>query len=177
MVGSAAANPQTPEAAFAPTKVDPDPPARRAPPAVPAADAAPSWDLDGTYLWLGPAGAASHVDGEWDSTIGADLTIIRVRERDLLGVVGGSIGASRWTVRGGGRIWLDALAGTRLVRMVGVSAGPLLELSEVSHPRAGASIGLWAFVGVTPFVRAGMVSELGGFVELGVHIALPVIRR
>ncbi|HEY5950928.1 MAG TPA: hypothetical protein VIV40_35795 [Kofleriaceae bacterium] len=163
--------------AFAPTKVDPDPPPRPAQPAVPAAAAGPSWDLDGFYIWLGPSGAASHIDADWDSTIGADATAIRVRERDLLGAIGATLGASRWTVRGGGRIWLDGLIGTRAGRMVGLSAGPLLELSELAHPRVGGSVGLWAFVGVTPFVRAGLVSDLGGFVEVGVHIALPVLRR
>jgi hypothetical protein len=181
MVGTASADPQTPQidtaTGFTPTKVDPDPPARRASPQVPPADETPSWDLDGTYLWLGPAGAASRIEAQWDSTVGIDATVIRVRENDLLGVIGGTLGASRWTVRGGGRIWLDGLIGTRLGRMVGVSAGPLLELSELAHPRLGGSIGLWAFVGVTPFVRAGMVSDIGGFVEIGVHIALPVIRR
>lgn len=162
---------------FAPTRVDPDPPPRRAPPALPAADAQPSWDLDGLYLWLGPAGAASRIEDEWDSTIGADATLIYVRERAALGAIGATLGASRWTVRGGGRIWVDGLVGTRLGRMVGLSAGPILELSDLSHPRLGGSVGLWAFLGVTPFVRTGMVSELGGFVEIGVHVALPVLRR
>jgi hypothetical protein len=162
---------------FAPTRVDPDPPARRAPPTAGTAQAAPSWDLDGLYLWLGPTTAASRIDADWDSTIGADATVIRVREREALGAIGATFGASRWTVRGGGRIWLDGLVGTRLGRMVGLSAGPIVELSELAHPRLGGSLGLWAFVGVTPFVRAGMVNELGGFLEIGVHIALPVLRR
>jgi hypothetical protein len=61
--------------------------------------------------------------------------------------------------------------------MVGVSAGPILELNELQHPRYGGSVGLWAFVGVTPFLRVGAVEELGGFAEIGVHIALPVFRR
>jgi hypothetical protein len=162
---------------FTPTKIDPDPPERRAPPVVPSEAQAPSWNLDGLYLWLGPAGAASHIDGEWDSTIGADATLVRVREREALGVIGASFGASRWTERGGGRLWLDGLVGTRFVRMVGVSAGPMLELNDLSHPRFGASVGLWTFFGVAPFVRAGMVQDLGGFVEVGLHIMLPVIRR
>lgn len=161
---------------LSPTRVDPDPPPRKTPAAVPAAPSAPSWDLDGLYLWLGPTGAASRIDAEWDSTFGADATLVRVRERSTLGAVGASLGASRWTVRRGGRIWLDGLVGTRIGRMVGASAGPLLELSELAHPRIGGSVGLWAFVGVTPFVRAGLVRETGGFVEIGVHIALPVIR-
>jgi hypothetical protein len=162
---------------FAPTKVDPDPPPRRVPAGVPAAQAKPSWDLDGLYLWLGPTTAASHIDSDWDSTIGADATVIRVRERDALGAIGATFGASRWTVRGGGRIWLDGLIGTRIGRMVGMSAGPILELSELAHPRPGASVGVWLFAGVTPFARVGVVDELGTFAEIGLHIALPVYRR
>jgi hypothetical protein len=159
---------------FVPTRVEPVSPPRRAPATV---ETHPSWDLDGLYLWLGPSGAASRIDATWDSTIGGDLSVVRVREQDLLGAVGLTIGASRWTERGGGRLWLDAIAGTRIGRMVGVSAGPILEMSELAHPRFGGSVGAWAFLGVTPFVRVGIVDKLGGFVELGLHIALPVLRR
>ena len=159
---------------FVPTRVEPDPPARRAPVVV---ETAPSWDLDGFYLWLGPSGAASRIDSAWDSTVGGDLSVVRIRERDLLGAVGVSVGGSRWTERGGGRLWLDAIAGTRVGRMVGISAGPILELDELAHPRLGGSVGIWAFLGVTPFVRAGIVDKAGGFIEIGVHIALPVLRR
>jgi len=160
-----------------PTSAIPDPPARETdPPRVSPANFTPAWDLDGLYFWLGPTGAASRVEANWDSTIGADAALIRVREREPLGVIGASFGASRWTERGGGRLWIDALVGTRLGRMVGVSAGPILELSELAHPRAGVSLGLWGFVGVTPFVRVGAVDDLGGFAEVGVHLALPVLR-
>jgi hypothetical protein len=157
-----------------PTHVDPDPPSRKneVAPVLP-----PSWDLDGLYIWLGPSGAASRIDADWDSTIGGDLSILRVRERDLVGTVGGSLGAARWTVRGGGRIWLDAIVGTRMLgRMTGISAGPILELSELAHPRYGGSVGVWTFVGVTPYARIGTVTDLGGFVEVGIHIALPIVR-
>jgi hypothetical protein len=158
---------------FVPTKTDPDPPAREAeaPPVHP-----PSWDLDGLYFWIGPVGAASRAEASWDSTIGGDIALVRVREHEAIGAIGATLGASRWTERGGGRLWLDALVGTRFGRMVGVSAGPILELAELSHPRVGASVGLWAFVGVTPFVRVGAVQDLGGFVEVGVHVALPALR-
>jgi hypothetical protein len=165
-------------AAADPAATIPDPPPRQNAPVVGPAGLPPSWDLDGIYLWLGPTGAASHVDATWDSTIGADATVIRVREHRGLGAIGGSLGASRWTERGGGRIWLDALVGTRIFgRMAGVSAGPILELSDLAHPRIGASAGVWTFAGITPFARIGAVQELGMFGEIGVHIALPVYRR
>lgn len=156
----------------------PDAPAAPQPVVVPRATFRPSWDLDGTYLWLGPVGAASFVDATWDSTFGGEAAVVVVREHALLGLVGGNLGASRWTERGGGRVWVDGLIGTRLMgRMMGASLGPILELSELAHPRLGASIGAWGFVGITPFARVGAVSHLGMFAELGIHIALPVLRR
>ena len=137
----------------------------------------PTWDLDGLYLWLGPIAAASREASQWDSTIGGDATVIRVREHESLGAIGGTLGAARWTARGGGRIWLDGLAGTPAWgRMFGVSAGPFVELADLHHPRIGGSIGVWAFLGVTPYARIGAVSGLGAFAEVGLHIALPVLR-
>ena len=145
---------------------------------MPASPLPPSWDLDGTYLWLGPVGAASYVASQWDSTVGADATLVRVREHAPLGAIGATFGASRWTARGGGRLWLDAVAGTEIAgHMVGVTAGPILELSDLAHPRAGGSVGVWGFFGIAPFARVGVVQGLGGFAEVGLHITLPVIRR
>jgi hypothetical protein len=153
-----------------------DAPARS--PATPPAAFRPSWDLDGIYLWLGPIGAASYVDHTWDSTFGGEAAVVAIHERRSLSLVGANAGASRWTGRGGGRVWVDGLVGTRLLgRMMGASLGPILELSELAHPRIGASIGLWGFAGITPFARAGAVLDLGVFAELGVHFALPVLRR
>jgi hypothetical protein len=158
--------------------VSTDAPPRTMPPALPPAHFAPTWDLDGFYLWLGPSGAASYVASQWDTTFGADLSLLRVREHAGVGAIGASLGAARWTERGGGRIWLDGVLGTELGgHMVGVSAGPILELSDLAHPRGGGSVGIWGFVGVTPYARIGEVDGLGTFVELGVHIALPVFRR
>jgi hypothetical protein len=182
VIGNASGDPAPPSAALrgpaAPgLAVIPDPPARERSPRVGPGNFRPSWDLDGWYVWLGPSGAASHVDGEWDSTFGGHLALVRVRERDRLGAVGAMVAANMWTERGGGRISLDGLAGTRILRMVGVSAGPIVELSELAHPRYGGSLGVWAFLGVTPFVRVGAVEDLGAFAEIGVHVALPVYRR
>ncbi len=158
------------------TSVRPDPPPREVAPVVPKTTFRPSWDLDGSYLWLGPLGAASYAEDEWDSTVGGQIAILRIRERDVLGAIGGSFGASRWSATGSYRLWLDAIAGTRLGKMIGVSAGPLLELSHERHPHVGGSVGIWAFLGVTPYARVGIVDELGGFAEIGLHIALPAKR-
>lgn len=156
----------------------PDAPAAPHPVVVPPATFRPSWDLDGTYLWLGPIGAASFVAASWDSTFGGEAAIVVVHEHAPLGLYGVNLGASRWTERDGGRLWIDGLVGTRLLgRMMGASLGPILELSELAHPRLGGSIGVWGFAGITPFARVGAVSNLGMFAELGVHIALPVLRR
>ena len=158
--------------------IAPDPIPRSGPPSVGPDQFRPTWDLDGIYLWLGPVGAASTIDSDWDSTFGADLAVVRIREREPLSAIGFDAGASLWTARDGGRIWLDVLAGTRLAgRIYGVSVGPLVELSDFAHPRYGGSVGVWAFFGITPFVRIGVVDELGPFVDVGVHIALPVLRR
>ena len=145
---------------------------------VPPATLRPSWDLDGTYLWLGPLGAASRIDARWDSTFGADAAVVVVRERAPLALVGGDLGASRWTARGGGRVWVDGLVGTHLLgHLAGISLGPIVELSDIAHPRPGASVGVWGFAGITPFARVGSVANLGMFAEVGLHIALPVMRR
>lgn len=165
-------------AAADPTTTIPDPASRANPPVVAPAGFRPSWDLDGVYLWLGPTVAASRIEGEWDSIVGGDLSVLRVREHETLATIGGSAGAAVWTERGGGRIWADMVVGTRIGGwMVGTTAGPLVELSDVSHPRVGGSVGVFGFVGVTPFARVGYVDKLGGFAEIGVHLALPVLRR
>ncbi len=86
-------------------------------------------------------------------------------------------GAARWAERGGGRLWLDGVAGTRLGgRMYGATLGPVVELAELEHPRVGGTVGIWAFFGPTPYARVGVIADGEAIVEIGIHIALPVIR-
>ena len=168
---------QADPAVFVPTATAPDVPARTAPPAVGAGHLPPSWDLDGTYLWLGPVGAAGHLAGQWDSAFGVDASVVRVREHERLGAIGGSFGAARWTSHDGGRLWLDLLVGTPIAgHMVGVSAGPLVELNATHHAQVGGAVGVWGFAWITPYAKVGTAGDLGAFVELGIHVALPVIR-
>jgi hypothetical protein len=161
---------------FVPTAVTPDPPPAHAP--EPPKLFRDSSDLDGIYVWLGPEGAANWIDSQWDSTFGVDASLVRVREHESMAAIGGSLGAAKWTSRGGGRVWAEALLGTSLAgHVVGLSAGPLLELSDFEHPHIGGSVGIWGFIGVTPYARVGRVDSLGNFAEIGVHIALPAFRR
>ena len=161
-----------------PVAINPDPPPPRQTVSVGRSQFRPSWDRDGVYLWLGPVGTASVVDSDWDSTFGGDLAIVRGRERHSLAAIGFDLGATTWTARGGGRIWLDALVGTMVsTRVVGLSLGPLVELHDLQHPRYGGSLGLWTYFGIAPFARVGVVDELGVFVDIGIHIALPVYRH
>jgi hypothetical protein len=156
----------------------PDVPARSQPVVVPAPRLPSTASLDGFYVWLGPVGAASHIDGQWDSTFGAEAAVVVVHEQAPLATVGVTAGASRWTERGGGRVWVDGLVGTHILgHMLGASLGPIVELSDLAHPRVGGSVGVWGFAGITPFVRVGGVQDLGMFAEVGIHIALPAVRR
>ena len=107
----------------------------------------PSWDLDGIYLWLGPTGAASRVE----ASLGLDVRrrtppCVRVRERAPLGVVGGD--ARREPVDRARR--RAGLARRRRRhparrRMIGASAGPILELARARAPparRLGRALGV-----------------------------------
>ncbi|HVV83152.1 MAG TPA: hypothetical protein VHE35_08725 [Kofleriaceae bacterium] len=135
-------------------------------------------DLDGTYLWLGPSGAAARIDGGWYSSWGGGLQLLRVREHARLGVVGGWLSGIHYAGRDGGRVALEAVVGTRRLfgPVVGLSAGPVLELGERHHPWAGAQASAWLWAGISPYVRVGTVQDAGGYVELGVQVSLPAHR-
>jgi hypothetical protein len=169
--------------AFALGAIPPTPtdiPPRSGPPVMsPTSGFRMSSDLDGLYVWLGPTGDATRADASWDTAFGGELAITHIHEAATLAAIGGSFGITKFTAHDGGRLWLDAVAGTRALghTMVGLTAGPVMEVSDIEHPRLGASVGAWAFVGVTPYVRAGVVDENGRFIEIGLHAVLPVFRH
>jgi hypothetical protein len=132
-------------------------------------------DLDGWYLHLGPAVAAVRREGAWDSAIGGTLSVTRVREHDLVSIVGGRAYAARWSL-GGGRVAAEALAAFGSWK-IGVTGGPLIDLADLHHPRIGASAAIWCFAGVVPYLRVGVIEASGGFVEAGLEIPLPVWRH
>jgi hypothetical protein len=151
--------------------------ARRSASAEPALIAT-SADLDGLHLWLGAWGARTEASEGADSCVGLELAMTRIRERAWLGTLGVAVNAGRYASSDDGRISALALAGTRRGTgwMIGASAGPLLELSPTARPKRGASVGIWAFAGVVPFVRVAAVEGRGAFFEAGVSIALPIVR-
>jgi hypothetical protein len=136
-------------------------------------------DLDGTYVHLGPTVAAVRRGGDWDSVIGGALSVLRVREHEPLAVIGGRIAAARWT-SGGGRVTAEgtvALGADVTGVVLGLSAGPMVDLADLHHPRIGASAAIWCYAGVVPYLRVGVIEASGGFVEAGIEIPLPVWRR
>lgn len=147
--------------------------------APPPAKLRASSDLDGLHIWLGPIGAATHVDGAWDSAWGGTVAAIRIRERAPLGAVGAWIGGTHYALRDGGRVWFDGVAGTRRLlggRMLGVAAGPVVELGDLRHPRVGAQASIWCFAGVVPYARLGVLDASGSFVEVGISLSVPALR-
>jgi len=134
-------------------------------------------DLDGVYVHLGPQAAAVRRGGVWDSVVGGELSVLRMREDDGLALVGGRVYAGRWTEALGGRIGVDAVAATRLGVLVGVAGGPLLDVGAQHHPHVGASIAIWCYAGVVPYVRVGVIDSSAGFIEAGLELPLPLWRQ
>jgi hypothetical protein len=137
-----------------------------------------SADLDGVTVWLAPWGARTRTPDGADSCVGAELAVTRVRERAALGLLAVTAGGGRYASSDSGRLWLSTAAGSRrgLGVMVGISAGPMVELSPTARPKLGASVGVWAAAGIVPFVRAATIEGRGVFAEFGVSIALPIAR-
>jgi hypothetical protein len=148
------------------------------PPAEPPRALPYSGDLDGDRLLLGPVGAAVRIEAEWDTAFGASIGWLRLRERRALSAFGVTFGGARYSARDGGRLSLEGIAGTRRLGgvLIGLTCGATVELGDVQHPRGGVTGSAWVFAGVVPYVRAGWLDEAGGFVELGLAIALPVRR-
>jgi len=137
-------------------------------------------DLDGVYVALGPVAAAvySPDDDDWDGGFGGELMVVRVREHDLLGALGLAAGGVRFAEAGNGRLWADALVGTRTLwgLGLGLSGGLAVEVGDLQLPRFGWQATLWAYAGVMPYVRVGAVEKSGAFVDAGIKITLPALR-
>ncbi len=135
-------------------------------------------NLDGIYLALGPVAAVVHDPEGWDGVFGGELTVARVTEHRAVAAVALNLGGARFGMRSAGRLWLEGMVGTgRLLGVVvGVAAGPTLEVDEQIPPRVGVQGSLWLYAGVLPYLRVGAVRDAGSFVEIGVKVSLPAVR-
>ncbi len=129
-------------------------------------------------MGLGPIGALARIEGSWDGLFGGEIVFADINERRLVSALAVAAGAVQFTERGGGRLWLDVMAGvkTPLGGVIGLAVGPVVELDDVRIPRWGGQATLWLYAGVVPFVRVGRVKTSGIFVDIGLKIVLPTYR-
>jgi hypothetical protein len=132
-------------------------------------------DLDGTYLTAGPLAAAVASDVGWNAAVGAELSLVHLRERHFPALLGLSVGGLVFDSRPGLRSWAELeLATDALPVKLGLSAGLAAQFDRVAPPHYGAQATVWLFAGVVPYVRVGTLEELGSYFELGVMIKIPV---
>jgi hypothetical protein len=137
-----------------------------------------SADLDGGYVWLGLTGAATHDRGAWDSVFGLEAAVVRVRERARFGVLGIGLAGGRLARDERWRVSLDGVVGTRLGgrATAGLALGPTVDLARFRHPELGASAMAWLFVGITPYIRVGVLVDGTTYIDLGAQLGLPIAR-
>jgi hypothetical protein len=129
-----------------------------------------------THLALGPQAAALLIDAEWDSEIGVELHLTRLRDSRLLSVVGAGFGVASFSRGDILQLTLDVYMGTRIVAdvPVGVSVGPVLKAYQHGRPQVGGRTTLWLYHGVMPYLSAswltGPMSPAQPGLEIGVKI-------
>jgi hypothetical protein len=133
-------------------------------------------NLDGWYLTLGPVAAAAHVEGDWISAVGGEISIVHLAEHKIPAVIGISGGGVSYGSLPGGRLYLEAEVGLEqpLPFAVGLALGATAQVDRTDPPRLGAQATLWAIGGVVPYVRVGAVEVNGAYVEAGVMLKVPV---
>jgi hypothetical protein len=132
-------------------------------------------DLDGTYVTAGPVAAAQASQNNWNSAVGAELSLVHLREGAWPALFGIALGGVVFDSEPGLRTWIEAEAAIdRLPVKLGISAGFAAKWDRVDPPHLGAQATLWAFAGVVPYVRIGALDGLGSYFEVGLMIKVPV---
>lgn len=117
------------------------------------------------------------MDSAWDAAFGGEAGLYRIDARRRLIALGLATGGVWYSAREGGRVWVHGELGLSLLgRVIGISAGPTVELDDERPPRWGAQGSLWVFAGVIPYLRIGAVQDTGAFFEAGIRISLPTLR-
>jgi hypothetical protein len=130
------------------------------------------------FIAVAAVGGAVRVEGEWDGAYGGELGVGQLRDAPLLSAWAASFGAVGFTARSGGRLWSELTLGTRWPTgyLVGLGAGPAVELDQIRKPRYGGQLTVWVFAGVVPYARVGALDPGGVFFDLGLRIAFPAVR-
>lgn len=135
-------------------------------------------DSPDRFVAVAAIGSAVRVEGVWDDAWGGELGVGQMRGGEGLAAWAASVGLVGFTARSGGRLWGELSAGTRWPTgyLVGIGAGPAVELDRVRTPRVGGQLTVWVFAGVVPYVRLGVLNPGGAYVDLGLRIAFPAVR-
>jgi hypothetical protein len=130
------------------------------------------------FVAVAAIGSAVRVEGSWDDAWGGELGVGQMRGSEGLAAWAASVGLVGFTARSGGRLWGELSVGTRWPTgyLVGIGAGPAVELDRLRTPRWGGQVTVWAFAGVVPYVRVGALDPGGVYVDLGLRIAFPAVR-
>lgn len=130
------------------------------------------------FVAVAAIGSAVRVEGVWDDAWGGELGIGQMRDGPVLSAWAASVGMVGFTARSGGRLWSELTVGTRWPTgyLVGLGAGPAVELDRIRQPRWGGQATIWVFAGVVPYARVGALEPGGVFVDIGLRIAFPAIR-
>jgi hypothetical protein len=132
------------------------------------------------FVAVAAVGGATRVEGDWDSAFGGEVAVgsLAAGARPALAGWAVSAGAVGFAERTGARLWGELNVASRWPGgwMVGLGAGPAVDLDQEREARAGGQATLWAWLAVIPYVRVGALEHEGEFVELGVRLPFPTVR-
>lgn len=123
--------------------------------------------------------------GALDASLGGELVAgafepggTDAADRPWLAGWAASVGAAAYSERDGGRVWLQLATATRRMGgvLVGIAAGPTLELAETRHARWGGQGSVWLFAGATPYAQVTSLTDGELAVDVGLRIPLPAVR-
>lgn len=135
---------------------------------------------DKVHVALGPVVAARTLETGWDSQVGAEFHVVHVRVDQVLAIYGSGLGISTFGKREVFELHLELYAGTRKFseQPVGISIGPVLEVSPHGDSTLGMRSTLWAYYGVMPYVSLVWVEDANRnqpVVELGVKLPFSIL--
>lgn len=130
------------------------------------------------FVAVAAIGSAVRAEGVWDGAWGGEVGVGAMRDGPVLSAWAASVGLVGFTARSGGRLWGEVTVGTRWPTgyLVGIGAGPAVELDRIRRPRWGGQATVWVFAGVVPYARVGALDPGGVFVDVGLRIAFPAVR-